>query len=207
MVHVKVAENIIKQSNTALDRELFYKGSLAPDGIMFRPGRCRQDKSLSHFCVGDQGWGRYTNYQPWRQQALEEVAALKGKVPEDFLYGYLCHVLTDIEFCRQFWNPVRLTGDDKAKDLMEADNIEVDSHLLASLEDRELLWELLQRPDQISLPEILEPGDMEILIDRLIHQMYADRSPKENHQFCYLFPDKIQVFCQEMAEELVKLQS
>jgi len=32
---------------------------------MFRQGCKRSDKSLTHFCVGDEGWGYYTNYVEW----------------------------------------------------------------------------------------------------------------------------------------------
>ena len=62
MVDLKIAQSLLKNSTKIKDIGAFYKGCLAPDAIMFRQGCKRSDKSSTHFCVGDEGWGYYTNY-------------------------------------------------------------------------------------------------------------------------------------------------
>jgi hypothetical protein len=63
MVHLRIAQELLKVCDFIKDIGAFYKGSIAPDAIMFRKGCNRQDKSVTHFCTGDEGWGYYTNYE------------------------------------------------------------------------------------------------------------------------------------------------
>src|SRR5262245_47003533 len=105
MVHLTVAQKLLERCPHIRDLSAFYKGSLAPDAIMFRPGSRRSDKSAAHFCTGDEGWGYYTNYDDWTASLFANLPKYAGNTNEDFLFGYCGHILMDIAYCRRYWTP------------------------------------------------------------------------------------------------------
>ena len=62
MVHITIGFKLLSLCPNIDDKGAFLLGTISPDAISFRPGCKRSDKSITHFCVGDEGWGYYTNY-------------------------------------------------------------------------------------------------------------------------------------------------
>lgn len=183
MLHLKIAQNLLKNNTKIKDIGAFYKGSLAPDAIMFRQGCQRSEKSSTHFCVGDEGWGYYTNYDEWENNLNLNIRNCADTVSSDFLFGYYTHVFTDIAYANRFWTPVRLTQDRKYIDDYIKDCAEIDSRLLESLENKEIVWSLLRNSTDYCLSGLFDVDDLSILIDEMITNMYNNRKSSPDYKF------------------------
>lgn len=183
MVHLKIAQNLLNNNTKIKDISAFYKGSLAPDAIMFRQGCQRSEKSSTHFCVGDEGWGYYTNYGEWRNSLNLNISNYADEINYDFLFGYYAHIFTDIAYTRKFWTPVRLTQDRDHIEGYFKDCAEIDSRLLESLENKEKVWSLLRSPTNYCLSGLFNVDDLSILIDEMINNMYNNRIPNPDYKF------------------------
>lgn len=183
MVHLKVAQNLLKNNVSIKDIGAFYKGSLAPDAIMFRQGCKRSDKSAPHFCVGDEGWGYYTNYDEWENNLNLNIRNYANTINSDFLFGYYAHIFTDIAYTNRFWTPIRLTGDKNYIDDYLKDIAEIDSRLLESLENKEIIWSLLRNSTDYCLPDLFDVSDLSILINEMITNMYNNRKSNPDYKF------------------------
>ena len=145
MVHLTIGHKLLGLCPGIEDKGAFLLGTISPDAIMFRPGCQRSDKSCTHFCVGDEGWGFYTNYEDLQNSLFENIKKFTGTVDKDFLFGYMAHVMTDIEHNRCFWTPTRLTGDDDYINRYTRDGYEIDSILQDAIEDMdEIVAKIIQ---------------------------------------------------------------
>jgi hypothetical protein len=183
MVHLKIAQDFLRNNTSIKDVGAFYKGALAPDAIMFREGCLRSEKSSTHFCVGDEGWGYYTNYDEWENNLNLNIRNYIGTTNPDFLLGYYVHIFTDIAYCNRFWTPTRLTKDERYIDNYLKDIAEIDSRLLESLENREILWSLLENSTNHCLSGLFNVNDLSILIDEMINNIYNNRESNPDYEF------------------------
>jgi hypothetical protein len=203
MVHLKIAQELLKGCDFIKDKGAFYKGSIAPDAIMFREGCKRQDKSLTHFCTGDEGWGYYTNYEEWKNNLFCSINKYKGYVNDDFIFGYSSHILTDIECARQFWNPVRLTNDENYKDTYIKDCGEVDSRLMENIENMEEVWSLLSDSHNYCLDDLFSIDDTKKLIHIMINDMYARRHPNFSYYPTIFTVNRATKFIEEISTQII----
>lgn len=202
MVHLKIAENLLKNNINIKDTTVFYKGSLAPDAIMFREGCLRSDKSTTHFCIGDEGWGYYTNYEQWGNNLNLNIVNYVDMVNSDFLFGYYAHILTDIAYTSRFWTPTRITGDKEYIDDYLKDIGEIDSRLFGSLENKEILWSEIKNSKNYCLQNLFNDNDLSILIDEMINNIYYNRKSNPNHEFKVVTPTDMLDFIDKMVSKI-----
>jgi hypothetical protein len=198
IVHLKVAEAFLSSTDTVRDKAAFYLGCLAPDAIMFRPGCLRSDKTLTHFCVGGEGWGYHTNYIDWTESLRKNVRTLTGTIDDDFLLGWFAHIFTDIQNTERFWTPNRLNPAPGHLERFLRDCAEIDSRLMKDLRDRALITAALENPTDFTLPGVLEPGDLQ----RLSHayfRMYGHRSPNRRYAYNVITDSDIRAFINSTA--------
>jgi hypothetical protein len=201
MVHLKIAQEFLANNNIN-DAAAFYKGSLAPDSIMFRPGCKRSDKELTHFCVGDEGWGYYTNYNDWENSLRNNVKNYTGRISNDFLLGYFAHVYTDILYTKYIWTPTRLANDDSLIKKYIDDCFEIDSRLLESLNNKDQIWAMLNETKEYYLPDISAPSDMSRLIDAMMTDMYFNRKSNRKYKFTVISLSDMLDFTENAARKL-----
>jgi hypothetical protein len=205
MVHMHIAQELLRRCAAIADEAAFYRGSLAPDAPMFCPGGARADKADAHFCVGDEGWGMHTNDDVWRDNALLRVRAMRGRVNADFLFGYFAHVFADILNNERFWTPVRLSEAERPGriDAYARDCGEIDSRLLWELIERERVLALLEQPSALELPGLARAEDIDELIRVMIHQMYKDRVPQEGYAFQIHPPERLHAYIQDACDSIM----
>lgn len=184
MVHLKVAQGFTEFNDDIEDLGAFYKGALAPDAIMFRKGSKRSDKEATHFCIGNEGWGFFTNYDEWTNNLILNIRKYKGRVNDNFLFGYFLHVLADIIYAQKIWNPIRTAEIPVHLENYQKDCYEIDSRLLESFQNQNNLWPLFKKPqDYCNLPDIVTKDDMKVLINEMTCNMYHDRKSNPNYMF------------------------
>ena len=175
MVHLSTAYKLLERRPDIEDKAAFLTGTVAPDAIMFRPGRQRSDKSLTHFCVGNSKWGHFENYEEWTRSLFDNMRKFSGKVNRDFLLGYALHVVTDIENARLFWTDIRKTNDPEKISALFRDCAEADSILLSEIENTEEMWRLLDNAGKHHLPGLFEAEDISVMVDNMKNEMYFNR--------------------------------
>ena len=180
MVHLTIANKILEKYPDIDDKNAFRIGSIAPDAIGFRPGK-RYEKALSHFCIGDESWGYYTNYDEWFDNLICNINKLYSSVNKDFLLGYMSHVIADIENSRRFWTPIRLTNDDKHKENFFNDCYETDSILLSKIENIDDFWEMIDNRNNYFLPDICAAEDIVYMVEIMKSQIYSNRQPNSEY--------------------------
>jgi len=175
MVHLAIGHRLLDLCPDINDKNAFLLGTISPDAIMFRPGCQRSDKSTTHFCLGDEEWGHYTNYENWQDNLLKNLKGYTGAVDKDFLFGYMAHVVTDIESLRCFCNPIRLSGGKSGMARYIDDCREIDSILLNDFENINELWLALESANKHCLADLYSVRDNSLLIDEMKSKMYHNR--------------------------------
>jgi len=205
MTHLAVAYELLERCADIKDKGVFLVGSIAPDAAMFRPGAKREDKAPTHFCVGDQGWGYYTNYAEWEENLVRNIAAHTGRVDGGFLFGYMAHVYADIENSRRFWTPARLTNDQKHIDSYLADCFEADSVLLSEIKHRDEMWEMLGNPGGLFMPGFVTVEDIGALVRVMKNEWYNEsRLPEGWYEANVLTMDMVREYIGHVADRMVE---
>lgn len=88
LYHLKIAEKITVKHQLLYTSE-FFLGAIAPDTVNLHGFASREVRWAAHRRASDLG--------QWTENIISFYRENSGKVPEDFLKGYVVHVLTDIE--------------------------------------------------------------------------------------------------------------
>ena len=177
MVHLSIGYKVLDLCPDIEDPGAFLLGSIAPDAIMFKPGCVRSDKTITHFCTGDEDWGFETNYDGWLENLSGNIKILAKSVNKDFLFGYTAHIITDIENTRHFWTPVRLTNNPDTKNTFFNDCYEIDSILYEKIMRSENLWNTLENANKYEIGDLVMIEDLSTLINKMQLDMYFNRNP------------------------------
>jgi len=205
MVHLEIANKIFAQYPHIDDKKAFRIGSIAPDTLGFKPGHKRSDKSLTHFCIGDEGWGYFTNYDEWHDNLINNIIKFFGIVNKDFLLGYISHIITDIENSRRFWTPTRLTDDADKISTWFNDCGEVDSILLSKIENIHEFWAGLDNTDHHFLPDVCMAEDIIYMVQIMKTEIYSNRYPNPEYTpGIFTMPVALN-FIEDMADKTITI--
>ena len=114
MIHLRIAQNILRSEARIKDKRAFMLGAVAPDAVHYRKDYHKGMKFDSHLCVGHEEWGAITNNIEWQENVSRFMNSMKLEEDVDFLYGYCVHILTDIHNNIKVWMPFkkRIENDD-----------------------------------------------------------------------------------------------
>lgn len=205
MVHLKTSQLLLKHMNKISNINAFYKGSLAPDAIMFREGCKRSDKETTHFCTGTEGWGFYTNYSDWMDSLVNSINKCADIADRDFLTGYFSHIYTDILYTKRFWTPIRLTRDDEYIQKYASDIFEIDSRLMYDFQNKDQIWSYLKSKANFVFPSFCTEADFSKLVHSMTEESYKDRHPTQNYSFNVVTYDDMIGFINETIKSLIDL--
>ena len=109
IIHEKVAYNISKKYKNLANGE-FYLGAIAPDAVNLN-GFASTEKRWTSHC-------RAKNLNAWRENITKFYFEQLNNYPNEFLTGYLIHILTDIVFDDYFYSDVtnKIKKDNPTKD-------------------------------------------------------------------------------------------
>ena len=202
MVHITIAYKLLEEFPDIADRSAFLIGSIAPDAISFRPGCVRSDKTLTHFCTGDEGWGHHTNYDEWFGNLINGMRKLLDFINKDFLLGYMAHIITDIENSRHFWTPTRLKNDKEYMETYLKDCAEIDSILLNKIENIDEMWKSLENSENHFLPEFFTSKDIVLMVEKMQSEIYFNRYPNHDYSLSVLTESMVFVFIDDIVEKV-----
>ncbi len=203
MVHLTIGYKLLEIYPEIEDKGAFLLGTISPDAIMFRPGCKRSDKSKTHFCVGDEGWGFYTNYGEWTENLKENIHSICNSVNRDFLFGYMCHIITDIENTRCFWTPARLSNDEIYQTAYLKDCAEIDYILLNTNINAYELWTMLEASNTHCLKGLYTIEDNSIMIEKMKSELYYNRYPTPGYTPGSFTMPKVSKFMDEVIGKVM----
>lgn len=206
LTHHAIAVKVLQSDAHIANPMAFVLGSLAPDAISFRTGGCRADKTATHFCVGEEGWGNYTNYETWMDNAVRKVKEYANCVDKDFLFGYLVHIMTDIEQAKRFSAPVRELENMAFTQAYYDDCVEIDTRLLVKIEDVDALFAQLLESNRYCLVDLFSIDAVEAMLVNMQQNIYANRYPNPNYVFRELTEAKAELLMNDMAAMALVLQ-
>lgn len=178
MIHLIVAQNILKSTKRIKNEEAFMLGAVAPDSVHYRNDYHKGMKFNSHLCVGDEEWGSITNNDEWQENVSEFMTTMTSREDVDFLYGYCVHILTDIHNNINVWMPFkeRILNDDTPgigkKYQIESNAIDL---VLYQQEGTEDIWRLLRNALAQNVGNLVHEAEVESLKTDILTNRFANR--------------------------------
>lgn len=179
MTHLLIAKNIHELlPGTITDLPQFYLGNVAPDAVHNRADYKADYKKASHLCVGDAPWGMVTNNDEWTESVLKYLHDNINSDNHDFIFGYCCHILSDIYNNIAVWTPFRLKFPEELEKgysgLYHQESRKVDIELALKKETRDNFWLHLEKAKPLNLDGIVFAEEMEKLKENILHNWYKD---------------------------------
>lgn len=189
IAHLWIAYNILNSTDKIKKPEDFMLGAIAPDSVHYRDNYDSSMKKISHLCVGNEKWGEVTNNREWTDHVLEFLNENMNKDITDFVYGYCCHILADIQNNIKIWIPFRssntYTFDKWGTSGYHEEARKVDFELSRLYEEKAAVWKLLEKSKGYDIPEIVKAKDINAIRDSILYNQYKDVEHVDlsNHQF------------------------
>lgn len=179
MTHLYIAYNILSNTPQIKKPCNFMLGALAPDSVHFRDNYNSDMKKKSHLCVGDEKWGRVTNNQEWLKRVLDFLQENKHTEKRDFIYGYCCHILADIQNNIKIWTPFRLENKEDLEkgmgSIYHQESYDIDYALYLSNPQQKVIWEMLQDATGYDIPNVVIGDEIEKMKQDLLHRQFSNR--------------------------------
>ena len=184
MTHLIIADkvsNVFSRHISNLPQ--FYLGNIAPDAVHNRANFTYDYKKDSHLCIGNEAWGKITDVDGWKNNAVSFLNNHKNSENHDFILGYCCHILSDICQYVALWTPFKQKyageiekGIDK---LLLHETIMIDIELALTHEKRDVFWSNIRQSAGIDLPGIIYAAEIEKQKDNILHIWYADKAQQD----------------------------
>lgn len=208
MIHLKVAMNIVNSIDKITNKADFILGSMSPDAVHFRESYESTMKRNSHLCLGEERWGSITNNDEWSCNILRYMSECKDKSNRDFLLGYYCHILTDVQNNKNVWMPYREKAfkdtafDGGKKYSQESFNLD---YALYLEEDTKDIMNLLAEGEAYSIADIITKDEIELMRLDTIEKRYIDRENIDISNHEYVTMDSMKKFIKNESEYIKNL--
>ncbi|MBN2794661.1 MAG: zinc dependent phospholipase C family protein [Clostridia bacterium] len=207
MIHLNIALNIMEKTDLIQNKGEFLLGALSPDAVHYRANYESLMKFNSHLCVGNETWGNITNNEEWETNVLLYLKENENSKYLDFIRGYCCHILSDIQNNRKVWTPFKekirnLSIPGIWKKYHEESNV-VDYHLY--LASNKYLFDLLEMSEGSSLMNLVTKEEIQQLKDDLLNIRFKDRIKEDLSKHEYVHLNEMEKFISEEALYIYKL--
>ncbi|MGF7059678.1 zinc dependent phospholipase C family protein [Brassicibacter mesophilus] len=179
MTHLYIAHNILSNTPQIKKPCDFMLGALAPDSVHFRDNYNSDMKKKSHLCVGDEKWGRITNNQEWIQNVIAFLQKNKYLEEVDFIYGYCCHILADIQNNIKIWTPFLLENREGLEkgigSIYHEESYAMDYALyLLNFQQKEI-WEILEDSIGYDIPNVVVADEINKMKHSILYSQFLNR--------------------------------
>ena len=104
MIHYTVAHNL-KYAKKVTNTPQFYMGVNAPDAYLSREQRTRSDRNKTHL-INEDFYNEKEDFSFFENTVLDFIKCHATGKNKDFIFGYGIHLLTDILWAREIYQPV-----------------------------------------------------------------------------------------------------
>lgn len=206
MTHLYIAYNILKTTPHIKKPNNFLLGALAHDSVHFRNNYISDMKFKSHLCVGNENWGAVTNNHEWLEHVLSFLRKNKHTDETDFINGYCCHILADIQNNIKVWMPFRAENIEKFKEgvgsiyRQEANAIDYELYLQPQ---QKIVWKLLERASASDIHNIAKSSEINEMKNSILYEQFTDRKLIDVSKNKYVTLPKMQEFI-SMESQYIK---
>ncbi len=197
MTHLYIAYNIINKTPYLKKPNDFMLGALAPDSVHFRNNYVSDMKFNSHLCIGNEKWGSVTNNEEWLKNVLTFLDDHKKSEDADFIYGYCCHILADIQNNKKIWTPFLKENRDKLKkgfgSKYHEESFMIDYELYL-LPQRRLIWKMLENSTAFDVLNIVKEVEINQMKQSILQDQFANRESEDVSMNQYVTLSNIQNF-------------
>lgn len=197
MTHLYIAYNIISKTPYLKKPNDFMLGALAPDSVHFRNNYVSDMKFNSHLCIGNEKWGSVTNNEEWLKNVLSFLDEHKKSEDADFIYGYCCHILADIQNNKKIWTPFIKENRDKFKkgfgSKYHEESFIIDYELYL-LPQRRLIWKMLENSTAFDVLNIVKEVEINQMKQSILQDQFANRKSEDVSMNQYVTLSNIQNF-------------
>lgn len=208
MVHLNIALNIINSTKQIKSPPDFMLGAVAPDSVHFREGYSSDMKFNSHLCVGDEKWGQVTNNDEWQKNVFKFLNENRNSNNEDFLLGYCCHILADIQNNKIVWMPFKESiKDNKTPGISKKYHQEsnaIDYELYKS-SSHKLIWKLLSDANIYEFPNITRISEIEDMRESLLDKQFSNRIDDDITKNEYVKLSRMETFISEESKYIKEI--
>jgi hypothetical protein len=210
MTHLAIAKNINDHMNAAENLSDYYLGTISPDCVHVRKEYASNMKKASHFCVDDQGWGRITNNQEWRNQVLSLLTLYRNRTNHDFILGYFIHILVDICDNEKIYMPFKdkcASGELRYDDPGHAfynDKSRNDVELYRFFDWKDDVCTVLEAAHGFGISPVIEAAETEAYRDVVLRQYRSGKSDYNDPNTFFSLSDNLR-FIENASDEIVKL--
>lgn len=207
MVHLCIADEMLRRGYEAQDPAQFLLGAVAPDSVHFRRGYEAPMKEKSHLWSGcGPRWGVTLDSDRWFQNALTFWQAHRAGAERDFAAGYCVHVLTDWLNDARIWKPFRL----KNESCMEAYGADryheearmTDYALYLKSPRRREIFEALKSARGCDLDGLVLAEDIARMQDSLLREQFVNRTAGNPADFTCCTLQKVEALIEEASREI-----
>jgi hypothetical protein len=210
MTHIAVAKEVNDSIKIVKDFSNYYLGTISPDCVHVRKEYNSDMKKNSHFCVGNEGWGRITNNQEWRNNVLSLLSSYKNHLDFDFFLGYFIHVLVDVSDNEKIHIPFKKKYEKEGLPLNDRgrvfynDKSRNDFELFHFFEWKDEVWSYLADSYGVGISPVIESKETKEYRDIVLHQYDSGVSAYKNPNTFFSLSDNL-AFIKNTGDEIVQL--
>jgi hypothetical protein len=178
MTHLYIAKKLLDNKLWSINNQSqYYLGSLVPDAVECRS---KYDKKESHLCNDEAKWGFVTNYEKWAKNVFEYYKQNVKTNDHNFLMGYCCHILADINYSNKIWTPFRVENENRSNfnDINKISHDEgniVDQKLFQRCLFKDEIWMSLNKAICFNFMGIVNMDEMEKMRNNVLNIQYKNK--------------------------------
>ncbi len=176
MTHLAIAKEINDQMGIAKNLPSYFLGTIAPDSVHVRSDYHSDMKKIAHFCPGDEGWGRITDNQEWRDRTLGLLQSYRNHPDFDFMLGYFIHILVDTYDNEKIHIPFKekyaqlgLPPEERGR-VFYNDKSQNDFALFNHYPYKDELWKTLRDSKGIDVENVIKASEADQYRELILHQ-------------------------------------
>ena len=179
MTHLEIAYNIVKNTPGIKNPGDFILGAIAPDSVHLREGYNSDMKKKSHLCFGTEKWGETKDNKKWLNDVYKFLEENKNQENSDFIKGYCCHVITDIQNNIKFWTPFLLENsidlDSETQSDYNKESYNMDYELYLINKNKKTIWKMLKDAKAYNIINIVFASDIEKMRNDILFNNFVNR--------------------------------
>lgn len=208
MIHLKIADKILKAHPDIECKGDFLLGNLSPDAVHYRQPYNSSMKFNSHLCVGDEKWGSITNNDQWLDNVIEFNRKHSQSPQKDFILGYCCHVIADIQNNIKIWTPFKeriLINNTPHLGKQYHEESEATDNVLFYEEASQAIIKTLVHGKGIEMINLVSKDEINQMHHAFLNERYLDRPIESTGHHEIIKRDEIECFIDETTHFIMSI--
>lgn len=181
ITHVIIADMVLEYIPEIEDYPSYILGTIAPDAVHANRKYSAKLKEKSHLFTPNLVWGEIDDWEKaeeWMKNIWNYYKVNQGKYNNDFLWGYIVHLLVDVYNSMFFYTPfiqsIKEDYDETIKKYKD-EAFGMSYYLFSKYSESKNLLEILQAGKAITMEGVIEQDDIVKRIEYLFEDEFKRR--------------------------------